>query len=459
MKGASFSLLVKDLKNGQTIYSYDTGRELIPASVMKLVTTATALEVLGEEFRFETSLEYEGEIRNGVLTGNLYITGSGDPTLGSSHIVPEGTQNIFQAQQQFIREWVKAIKEAGIQHIQGSIIADDSVFDTEGISSKWLYEDLGSYYGAGSYGISVFDNIYRVILKTGAQGTTPQITETIPAITGLQFSNYLTSSAEVTKDSSYILGAPYASQRFLYGVVPASKERYILRGDIPDPALFLAQYLTRSLAFENIQIEGKPTTRRLLAQQKDWKPQTRTKLTSTFSPPLTEIVDIINYKSHNLYADAVFKTIGNLYTPGKNELLSTFGKGTVFTGHYWEKKGIQTANLHLFDGSGLAPTDKITTELICNILYYMYHHSSHREAYMNSLPKAGEEGSVRNFLKGTSLQGNARLKSGSMSRVKAYAGYVQKGEKEYTVALIVNNYQGEGPDMTKQIEKLFISLF
>ncbi|MCD7849061.1 MAG: D-alanyl-D-alanine carboxypeptidase/D-alanyl-D-alanine-endopeptidase [Parabacteroides sp.] len=458
MKGASFSVLVTDLQNGETVCSYDPDRELIPASVMKLVTTATALEVLGEEFRFETSIEYDGEIKNGVLTGNLYIIGSGDPTLGSSHIVPEGTKNVFHAQQQFIQDWIKAIKEAGIQEIRGSVIADDLVFDTEGVSPKWLYEDLGSYYGAGSYGISVFDNIYRLIIKTGEAGSQTRITECIPDIPGLHFCNYLTV-VSVTKDSSYILGAPYSNERFLYGTVPASKDKYTLRGDIPDPALFLAQYLTRSLIFENISIEGKATTRRLLVLQNQWKPSKRVKLCSTFSPPLTEIVDIINYKSHNLYVDALCKILGNLYSPGKNEVLSSFGKGSLFIDKYWEKEGVDVTSLYLFDGSGLAPTNKVTTKIICDILYYMHHHSTHRKAYFSSLPAAGEEGSVRNFLKGSSLQGKTRLKSGSMSRVKAYAGYITKDKKEYAVAILVNNYQGEGSNMTKQIEKLLNTLF
>ena len=192
MEGASFSLIVKEVNSGETVFAYDTIRQLTPASVMKTVTTATALEILGEDYRFPTTLEYDGSIENGLLKGNLYIKGSGDPSLGSAHFAPD--------HKRFLQEWISALKKVGIHKIQGAVIADESIFDTEGTSLKWVGEDMGSYYGAGSYGICVFDNLYKLGLQTGAPGTRPKLKGTEPELSGIHFHNYLTTQ----QVSSYI---------------------------------------------------------------------------------------------------------------------------------------------------------------------------------------------------------------------------------------------------------------
>jgi len=449
--------MAKDISNGEILYSYDADRELIPASVMKLVSTATALELLGEDYRFPTSLEYDGKIENGVLHGNMYIKGSGDPTLGSSHFAPD--RNKYTPDQNiFIPQWMAALKKAGIQKITGSIIADESIFDTEGISLKWVSEDMGNYYGAGCYGLSVFDNLYKLYLKTGSPGSKPEILSTIPSMNGIRFHNYLTV-APVKTDSAFIFGAPYAHDRFLYGAVPVNRERYLLRGDIPDPPLFLAQYLHGQLSSAGIVVEGEPTSYRILSENNKWPTGKRTVLTTTYSPTVREIVHITNERSHNLYADALLKAIGTQYSPRPREVISSFGKGVQTVHAHWKGKGLDTSPLWMFDGSGLAPSNKVSASFICDLLAYMATESEQSEAFIGSLPRAGMEGSVINFLRGTPLQGVAKLKSGGMSRVRAYAGYISKGNKTYAVTIIVNNYSGEGRKIIKDIERVLVSLF
>ncbi|MCC8094245.1 MAG: D-alanyl-D-alanine carboxypeptidase/D-alanyl-D-alanine-endopeptidase [Tannerellaceae bacterium] len=457
MQGASFSFQARDIQNGEIVYAYDPDRVLTPASVMKLFTTATALELLGEETCFPTTLQYDGELNDGVLHGNLYIKGSGDPTLGSAHFSPDRAMYTYD-QNDFMPEWVFAIRAAGIRKITGSVIADESIFDTEGISPKWLMEDLGSYYGAGSYGLSVFDNILRIYLATGPPGRSPVLTGTEPAIASLRFHNYLVSS-RTTGDSSLVVGFPYADDRFLYGTVPPNREKYLLRGDIPDPPLFLAQYLYESLTEDGVEIQGKATNYRLLSLAGQWNPTKRTEIVTTYSPPLTEILQIINERSHNLFADALIKILGLSYKPKQGEVLSSFGKGSRVVENYWKSKGLDMHALHMVDGSGLSVTNKLSAGITCALLWYMAKKSPYHDSFRETLPRAGMEGSVRNFLKGSSLQGHARLKSGSMSAVKGYAGYITKGEKTYAVSLFVNNYNCDGREITMELEKLLLALF
>lgn len=450
MRGASFSLVVKDVQEGRTVYSYDTDRLQSPASVLKTVATATALEILGEDYRYPTTLEYDGILENGTLEGNLYIKGSGDPSLGSSHFAP--------GQNKFLSTWIAALQKAGIKHITGSVISDESIFDTEGVSIKWLREDMGNYYAPGSYGISIFDNMYKLSLQTGAAGTLPVLKGTEPDIPFIRFKNYL-KAAPVSSDSAYIIGAPLDDVRYLYGVLPANREAYVLKGDIPDPALYLARYLTDQLQQKGIRVDGSPSCYRIEVEENRWKKGERKEIVTTYSPTLREIASVCNHVSHNLYADALVKTVGLQYKPRRNEMISSFGRGVQVVKEYWEKKGLDVFPLRMNDGSGLAPADKVSAGFMGELLVYMATESAVSDAFIASLPQAGIEGSVRNFLKGSKLQGKAHLKSGGITGVRSYAGYITKDGKTYAVAVFSNNYSCPMSRMTRALEKLLLQLF
>ena len=449
MRGASFSLVVKDVQEGRTVYSYDTDRLQSPASVLKTVATATALEILGEDYRYPTTLEYDGILENGTLEGNLYIKGSGDPSLGSSHFAP--------GQNKFLSTWIAALQKAGIKHITGSVISDESIFDTEGVSIKWLREDMGNYYAPGSYGISIFDNMYKLSLQTGAAGTRPVLKGTEPDIPFIRFKNYL-KAAPVSSDSAYIIGAPLDDVRYLYGVLRANREAYVLKGDIPDPALYLARYLTDQLQQKGIRVDGSPSCYRIEVEENRWKKGERKEIVTTYSPTLREIASVCNHVSHNLYADALVKTVGLQYKPRRNEMISSFGRGVQVVKEYWEKKGLDVFPLRMNDGSGLAPADKVSAGFMGELLVYMATESAVSDAFIASLPQAGIEGSVRNFLKGSKLQGKARLKSGGITGVRSYAGYITKDGKTYAVAVFSNNYSCSMSRMTGALERLLLQL-
>ena len=450
MRGASFSLVVKDVQEGRMVYSYDTDRLQSPASVLKTVATATALEILGEDYRYPTTLEYDGILENGTLEGNLYIKGSGDPSLGSSHFAP--------GQNKFLSTWIAALQKAGIKHITGSVISDESIFDTEGVSIKWLRDDMGNYYAPGSYGISIFDNMYKLSLQTGAAGTRPVLKGTEPDIPFIRFKNYL-KAAPVSSDSAYIIGAPLDDVRYLYGVLPANREAYVLKGDIPDPALYLARYLTDQLQQKGIRVDGSPSCYRIEVEENRWKKGERKEIVTTYSPTLREIASVCNHVSHNLYADALVKTVGLQYKPRRNEMISSFGRGVQVVKEYWEKKGLDVFPLRMNDGSGLAPADKVSAGFMGELLVYMATESAVSDAFIASLPQAGIEGSVRNFLKGSKLQGKAHLKSGGITGVRSYAGYITKDGRTYAVAVFSNNYSCPMSRMTRALEKLLLQLF
>ncbi|MDR1455722.1 MAG: D-alanyl-D-alanine carboxypeptidase/D-alanyl-D-alanine-endopeptidase [Tannerella sp.] len=450
LKGASVSFMVREVASGRVLYRFDDERELTPASVLKTVTTASALAILGEDFRFETSLLYDGEIRDGVLNGNLYIYGTGDPTLNSSELHME--------KDSLLARWAEAVEAAGIRKITGRVIADESIFDTEGVSMKWMREDLGNYYGQGSYGLNIFDNQYALYLETNGAGAPPSISRCEPAMPFLIIHNYL-KAAPVSTDSCYITGFPFSNDRYLYGVVPERRSRIRIKGDIPEPGLFLAQYFNGYLLRKGFEIKREPSCYRILSESGQWPTAGRKKLITTHSPALKEIIRITHFASQNLYADALLKTLGLRYVPEPQEVISSFERGVRVIENYWREKGLNTASLWMYDGSGLASSNKTTARFLCDLYVFMAASPEVSETFFRSLPQAGVEGTVQTMLKGSALQGKARLKSGSMSRVRCYGGYVVKDGKQYAVAILINQFSGKNSLMRASVEELLLSLF
>ncbi|MDR1780327.1 MAG: D-alanyl-D-alanine carboxypeptidase/D-alanyl-D-alanine-endopeptidase [Tannerella sp.] len=449
LQGASVAFLAKEVGTGATLYSYDAGRKLTPASVAKTVTTATALEILGADYRYETVIQYDGKIANAVLNGNIYIRGSGDPTTCSAEFKSAGDS--------IIRLWVAAVRAAGIATINGNIIADESIFDTEGVSMKWLREDLGSNYGQGSYGINIFDNMFALYVNSGAAGSRPTLDHTSPEMSRIKFFNYLTTKP-IEADSFYITGFPYSDERYLYGVVRPNREQIKIEGDIPDPPLAAAQYFLKSLENNGITVKGKATNCRMMKESGEWNDSGRTTLTTTTSPPLSDIIRVVNNVSHNMFADALIKTLGLRYSPKPEEVISSFERGVKVVAEFWQGRGVDVSLLTLYDGSGLAASDKATANFLCDMHIYMAKESKNSATYLNSLPRAGYDGTVRTFLMRTKLAGS-RLKSGSMTGVQCYAGYIETNGKQYAIALMINNFSGKNRSIRVAIEEMLLSLF
>jgi D-alanyl-D-alanine carboxypeptidase/D-alanyl-D-alanine-endopeptidase (penicillin-binding protein 4) len=447
MQGVSFSLAVRDVDVDTFLYTFDGKRRLTPASVMKTVTTATALELLGADYCFSTVIAYKGTVRNDTLFGDLYITGEGDPTTGSQYL---STEKRGTLQTDFIREWVAAVRTAGFRTITGAVLADEQG-QGKGVSSKWLVEDVGNYYGAGCYGLNVFDNAYTLYLETGEAGTHPALKYCVPEIPAICFHNDLqtvTADDDVPPPVAYITGLPLSNDRYLTGTVPCRRTDYPLYGDIPDPPLFLAGYLTEQLCVAGIEVALPAACIR--SSLTDTVPSAGQTLLTVTSPPLSRIIRITNEYSHNLYADALLKAAGN--PPGSYE------RGIEALKDCWSKRGLDVTPLVMYDGNGLATSDKLSAEFTVSLLACMAH-SENAEAYLNSLPLAGREGTVKSFLKGTHLEGAVRLKSGSMTAVRCYAGYVGYGGRRYALALLVNNYTYPSARIVRALEQLILDIF
>ncbi|WP_081982648.1 MULTISPECIES: D-alanyl-D-alanine carboxypeptidase/D-alanyl-D-alanine-endopeptidase [unclassified Cetobacterium] len=411
-----------ELGSGKVVDSYREEAALVPASVLKVVTGATALEVLGADSVLETKVFYDGVIsKEGILKGDIYIQGGGDPTLGSDGISID--------REAFLKTWINEVKRIGIKSIDGNIIVLDDLFGYEGIPGKWLWEDMGTNYGQGTYGISVFDNLYTLYLKTEVSGKKPEVIRTKPEISGLIFDNQGLVTTGGKREIS-VRGVPLENKRRIFGAVPQNKNGLTIQSDIPDPGLFLGQYFSHHLKRENVEFKGKVTTARLTSQ----RPKNPKIIAVTKSPPISEIVKILLTRSDNHYTEHLFQLIQKT-------------KG-VDIEKFWKEKGMDVHSLILRDGSGLSRGNVISAKLLTQILAYS------ESGLENLLPVAGKDGTVAIFLKNTSLEGKVKVKSGSMSGIQSYAGYAEKNGKKYAFTIIVNHWNGERSILRKEMETL-----
>lgn len=444
LKHASWSFSVKNLSKNVYLLKHQSQLSLTPASTLKLLTTATALEILGKGYQYETKLFYTGKLDtvSGILDGDIIIKGGGDPSLRSSYF--EHQKDNFLV----LNEWVDLIiNQLHIKKIQGAIIADASAFENEMIPSNWIWGDIGNYYGAGASGLSFMDNMYYLHFRTGRAGTKASILSTNPEIPGLTFSSEVIANGN--SDNAYIFGAPYNYERTVTGSIPPYKSKFSIKGSIPDPAWFCAYSLTKNLKEKGVVIQEEANTFRLIQKETDQKT-----LIHTFkSPTLDSIIYFTNLKSNNLFAEHLLKTLS----------MHKYGQGTLSAGineleSFWKSKGMDLSGLNIADGSGLSRSNSITTQQQVEVLANMAG-SENFEAFYNSLPVAGKTGSLSNMCKGSKAENNLRAKSGYISRVRGYTGYVKNTKGDLLAfSMLANNYACTAAQMKNLFEELMVLL-
>ncbi len=424
-----WSFFVMEAASGQTQVEINGDKSLVPASNLKLFTTAAALTYLGPNYRFSTELGYAGSLNKGILAGDLIVVGGGDPTLGSKQVA--GSRNM----EEVILEWVRAVRRAGIKRIAGSITADISYFDPISTPDGWLWVDIGNYYGAGPSALCFNDNLYylyfKPALKTGGKA---EVLYTQPKVKGLTFQNYMTTAPVGSGDRGYIYGGPGEMKRMLRGTVPVGTEPPAIKGSLPDPARFCVQSLRDKLEGEGILVDkGVKVSMKSTRLSR--------KLLTIKSPPLRDIVFWTNKKSLNLYAEVLLKQIGR-----KEHGDSRFENGLKTLKDFLYKRQIPLEGMHLTDGSGLSPFNAITTRQMVLLLRSMAQDRNFFDFY-NSLPVAGlpaDEGGMSHLCYGTAAAGNLRAKTGTITRARAHAGYVNtKTGRLLCFCIIANDFVGD----------------
>ena len=448
LQNASIGLCVMDAQTGVTICEHNGKLSLTPASTLKIITTSTALQLLGKDFRYETLLQYTGTFNktNGILNGDLVIKGSGDPSLNSEYFrKPEDT--FFVA-----NKWTAILKEKGIKKITGQIVLDISCFE-EDIPGTWVWGDLGNYFGAAPHGLSYNDNKFYIVFKPVSKvGDSVCVNNTVPCLGGLCFNNSVKAGG--TEDNATVYRAPFSNEVTIHGTLPVSAKSQSIEASLPDPSLLLAKHLQMAFAEQGIELKNLETLK-ITAHNKKQYDKPRTTLYSYKSPTLEKIIFFTNLHSNNMYAESIFKTMALK----KGGWGSTFQGMTTVTTHL-KSKGFDINGLFINDGSGVSRSNAVTAEHLTKILYMMAVDSINKAAFTNSLPIAGVSGSLRNLGKGTALENNFRAKSGYITRARSYAGYMKtKSGKEICLSLIINNFNGTPAETKKKMEQIFLKVY
>lgn len=408
---ALVGIIVKDIKTGDVLAENDSRKVLLPASVMKAVTAATAVSLLDQDFRFETGIFLSGQINEGACYGNLVINSVGDPTIDS---------NLFKADRDFCHEIADNLKSLGINEIKGDIIVDESLRQP-GCIPEWEIADVAWEYGAGLFGFNYKDNVFRLW---------PASKRSLPHVPDLEVS--------VSKDTSEdLIRGVFSNHLYAYSPTP-DNSKWSVGTTMPCPAEVFTSQLRNVLASEGISIGGKKSSVSM----------PMTLVYTHKSPLLDQILREMIVHSHNLYAEGMLRAISP--NSSRNEVI---GKELGL----WNSRGINTRYMKICDGSGLARADRISASFVADVLEWMAKNGFDRR-YSSLFPLVGKEGTVRNFLKGTRLEGKLVLKTGSMNAVQCYAGYKlnTEGLPSHVVVVLVNGFYCDRASLRKSIEKFLL---
>jgi len=421
-------LWVQEVESGNVLVNYKANRSFMPASNLKLITTATALEVLGSDYRYKTKGYYTGKLDStGVLDGNLVVVGSGDPSLGSDQY------NVKISD--LMSTWSESLQKQGIKQVTGDLYVDVSAYDANPVPDFWPWADLGNYYGAGIYGLNLSDNTVKLYFQQNRTLADPvKLLRSEPDMKGVSYTNGVVTGPEGSKDEAYIYGAPFQNNRMILGTLPPGDGEYKVKGSMPDPPAWFGHLLKQALKAKGIVLKGTvkvSATPRKTSGAKLWFDYQ--------SPTLAELARNTNFFSINLYAESIFQQIA-LAKTGKGDR----EKAIHEVKRFWSSVGIDTLGWILMDGSGLSPLNAISPEQMGKVLRYMAKDAKASTAFVASLPKAGKDGTVYWFGKNTALENNAQLKSGSFTGTLCYSGYmITKSNKRVAFSIMMNRYEGE----------------
>ena len=432
----------------EPLFALHAQTRLTPASTLKLLTTAAALETFGPEHRFQTKL-YAQTVPNaqGVLKGALYIQGGADPTLGSTRVT--GAEKA----EAVLDKWVDAVKKAGIKRIEGPIYADVSIFEGPSVTPKVNWENMGNYFAAPASALSFNDNLFEIHFKAQPLANHPvQVSHTVPSLSDMHLQSFVTTDGTSKKDNAYVYGAPGQYDLKIFGTIPTNLTGFSIKGALPDPALFTAQSLRRALESHGITVTEQA---QVLYDAPDYSSMF---LLDTYnSPRLKDIIVIVNKRSFNLYADMLLRHLA----------LHAGQKGSVENGvkalnQFLQSNHIAQSNdVVLYDGSGLARDNLLTPQTLLNTLIFMSQ-SAYFQDYYDSLATPDDRGDLlvlRRFLKPQKRVNQVRVKGGTIDSVKAAAGYVYNSEGQLIAfVLMANNLAGKNESLLRFHEDIIKQL-
>jgi D-alanyl-D-alanine carboxypeptidase/D-alanyl-D-alanine-endopeptidase (penicillin-binding protein 4) len=400
------------------------GKLMMPASNMKILTLASAANTLGWDYRFTTTVEARGTISDGVLHGDLIIKSNGDPTINSRN----GRADSVLAQ------WTQALADAGIRSIDGRVIGNDQAFDDEGIGAGWAWDYLQYGYAAPVGALEFNESVAALTVAPAATAGGTAIVSLQPGA-GLELLNRaMTGSggSEDTIDYRRHLDRPVLE---VTGSIPLGAPPDVRTVAVVDPTLFFAESVRSALIARGIAVSGPAVDYDdVAAEAGAGTDRSGGVIATTTSPPLREIATVMMKVSQNLYAETLLKAVA-----AARGGLGTVEGGRIAARDSLTSWGVPTDSYVMYDGSGLSRYNYVTASTVTSILEHLYKDSLHHDAFLETLPIAGKDGTMALRLRQTRAEGNALAKTGAISNVRALSGFVKTRDGETLVFSILAN--------------------
>lgn len=451
------------MRGADTLAQYNRTVKLVPASNMKLITTGLALLELGPEMKFRTTLAHSGKISDGVLYGDLYIVGGGDPTTAA------GTKCADSLSVTFGR-WKSLLEASGIKEIKGRVVGDPRFFARPAAGTSWQVEDLGYNYGAGPSGLNFFENSQTFSIKPGRPGDPPFITPLYPDTPWMNYVNFAVTGEPGTGNTVYYLNTDFGPYGEFQGSYPSDRKGSRLECSNPFGAYTCAYFFHNYLMNNGISggggfadVSPMGLVRSDLLFSDSGEPAQRsgelTPLGSCDSPELRRIASDTNFQSDNFYAETMFNMLSVSRYGRSDRDASALAATDILA-----RLGLRTGNAYWqIDGSGLSRKNYVSAEFFVRFLKAMYA-SKVSGCYLESLPSPGTESTLKHRLPGApeELKARIRMKSGSMNGVLCYSGYILSpdGDRSKTVvfSILTNNVSGHWSVVASIIDEILLSL-
>ena len=455
---AMWGVKVVSLDSKKTLFEHNAAKLFSPASNCKLYTMALALDQLGGDYRIKTSLYAKSKPdKNGVLRGDLIVYGRGDPTINARL----NGGDIFRA----LQPLVTALTNAGVRRITGDLVGDESFIVGPPYGSGWAWDDMNYYYGAELSALTINDNTLRVTARPGGKIGDACFLSVTPGTSFVVLNNRTrTIAAGGKRDISFYRPI---EQNVIYvtGTMPLGETNYSDEVTVHDPARLFVTWFKEALLRNGVKVGGGVRAENWLDRQV--RPMNLAKLTelgAVESLPMREINREVQKPSQNLYTDLMLAHVGSLAASRSKEsnstnaietvigMTSSEDLGVIELEKFLKKIGVKRGDVKFEEGSGLSRNNLVTPNATVTLLEYMSHHAE-AESYLNALPIAGVDGSLRNRMKKTRAEGNVHAKTGTLRWANALSGYVTTtaGER-LAFCLMLNRYAAPGDEYSARVE-------
>lgn len=428
---AHWSVLVVSLDQGDTLFALDPDSARAPASNMKLLTSAAALQELGPDFRYRTYLVTQGRVANGVLNGDLVLYGTGDPGISDRFYASKTT--VFEA-------LADSLVKTGITTIQGDLVGDESFLTGPLRPEGWDPADLDDHFAAAVSALSFNENVVSIRVEAAARAGWKPVLHTIPDHAGL---NVINEATTVDQPGRLFIGRddPMAPI-LLQGRIQRGGRDVWRELTVSQPAAFATSVFRAVLADRGITVmgderltsEGRSSTVGgvgITAPTVEERPRAHI-LATHVSPPLRDYLTVVNKKSHNLFTELIFRTVGRSREGSGSPEASARGVASALL-----ELGVDTAGVVQLDGSGLSAGNRVRASTFVSLLGHVAESEIWGELWA-TLPEAGNRRELARMYR-TPAAGNLRAKTGTIEGVSALSGVVQSRDGERLAFSILVN--------------------